>query len=89
MGAFDDQHCFERCNYGLSMERKREKMSLKKREIIQISNGGTVVGQGGQDYDVLALCNDGTVWAYTCDKEDNMSWQRMPPIPQEVKPNDA
>jgi hypothetical protein len=61
-------------------------MSLKKREIIQISNG-----KKGH-HNAIALCNDGTVWIckYNMDRRNpGRAWEQLPPIPQEVKPNDA
>jgi hypothetical protein len=55
---------------------------IRDRQIKQISNGGTILGRE-HEYDVVALCYDGTLWAYSCDRNDNMNWIKLPPIPQD------
>jgi hypothetical protein len=49
------------------------------RKVVQVSSTVVVWEDGDNEVNVIALCNDGTIWRWA---EYNGSWGQIAPIPQ-------
>ena len=55
--------------------------AAEKRKIIQISSSQVInTNSGIRDQTIVALCNDGTVWAF--DTDNRGFWVRIPSLPE-------
>lgn len=59
---------------------------MKQRKIIQICESTMVSDSMGDQFNISALCDDGTLW---CLNDFNIGWVKYPDIPQEEPQNDT